>query len=81
MAKIVNLYFKFILILFSQFLLAPFKQILLLTDDLSLIIITFNRSGVGGSPCRLAVVALFYTQCSNSIQRIVSKITIPGPSR
>ena len=73
MAKIVNLFFKFILILFSQFLLVPFKQILLPTDDFSLIIITFNRFGVGGSPCRLAVVVLFYTQCNNSIQRMLSK--------
>ena len=81
MAKIVNLYFKFILMLFSQFLLAPFKQILLLTDDFSLTIITFNRSDVGRRPCRLDGVVLFYTQCKNSIQRMLSKITIPGPSR
>lgn len=81
MAKIVNLFFKFILRLFSQFLLAPFKQILLLTDDVYLTIITFNRSDVGGRPCRLDGVVLSYTQCNNSIQRMLSKITIPGPSR
>ena len=44
--------------LFSQFLLAPLKEILLLTDDFSLTIITFNRSDVGGK--RVDLLWLYY---------------------
>ena len=67
--------------LFSQFLLALFKQILLLTDDFSLTIITFNRSGVGGTLCRLAVVVLFCIHRSIFIKRMFSEITKPVQSR
>lgn len=67
--------------LFSQFLLAPFKQILVLTNDFSLTIIIFNRSGVGGIPCRLAVVVLFCAHRNIFIKRMFSEITKPVQSR